>query len=133
MGGDFDLIVLGPTGVTGREAVRYLGRRAAEVGASWAVAGRSPDRMAEVLDEVGAEPDAVLTADVTDRVAAHRLAESAAPSRFATAPEAADPPHRRFKATCGGQVRRRTGRSWAASPGRNTMLAASSRDPSAPT
>lgn len=78
MGGDFDLIVLGPTGVTGREAVRYLGRRAAEVGASWAVAGRSRDRMAEVLDEVGAEPDAVLTADVTDRVAAHRLAESAA-------------------------------------------------------
>ncbi|MEM9034898.1 MAG: hypothetical protein AAGD18_09935 [Actinomycetota bacterium] len=78
MSSEFDVIVLGPTGVTGREVVRYLGRRAPEAGVRWAVAGRSPDRISAVLADVGAEPDGILTADVTDSASVRVLAESTA-------------------------------------------------------
>jgi short subunit dehydrogenase-like uncharacterized protein len=75
---EFDLVVLGATGTTGREAVRYLARRTPEVGASWAVAGRDSQRCHEVLDAVGAADVPVLELDVTDRVAVEAIVERAA-------------------------------------------------------
>ncbi|MGI9030132.1 MAG: saccharopine dehydrogenase family protein [Ilumatobacteraceae bacterium] len=62
----FDVVLFGPTGVTGREVARYLDRRAPALGLRWAVAGRDQARIAEALGQVGARPDAVLLADTTD-------------------------------------------------------------------
>lgn len=64
MATSFDVILFGPTGVTGREVARYLHRRAAEVGLTWAVAGRDRQRIEEALRNVSAAPDAILVADV---------------------------------------------------------------------
>jgi short subunit dehydrogenase-like uncharacterized protein len=63
---DLDVVLLGPTGVTGREVARHLHRRAGELGLAWGVAGRDRDRMQASLDAVGAEPDEVLIADTTE-------------------------------------------------------------------
>jgi short subunit dehydrogenase-like uncharacterized protein len=65
-GRPFDVVLFGPTGVTGREVARYLARRASELGITWAVAGRSAARIETVLDGLASRPDAVLTADVAD-------------------------------------------------------------------
>jgi short subunit dehydrogenase-like uncharacterized protein len=62
----FDVVLFGPTGVTGREVARYLHQRAPELGLTWAVAGRDRARVQESLDRVGAEPAEVLVADATD-------------------------------------------------------------------
>ena len=59
---DFDLIVFGATGVTGREVARYL----TEVGANWAAAGRDPAKLECTLAAVDAEPAACMAADVGD-------------------------------------------------------------------
>ena len=59
---DFDLIVFGATGVTGREVARYL----TEVGANWAAAGRDPAKLERTLAAVDAEPAACMAADVGD-------------------------------------------------------------------
>ena len=60
--GEF-VVLLGPTGVTGREVARHLHRRAAELGLTWGVAGRDRDRIRASLDAVGAEPAEILVAD----------------------------------------------------------------------
>ena len=66
MAAPFDVILLGPTGVTGREVARYLARRAPQLGLTWAVAGRDRSRIDAVLARVGATPDGVVLADVAD-------------------------------------------------------------------
>lgn len=63
---DFDLVLFGPTGVTGREVARYLSSRAPDLGLRWAVAGRDRSRIDAALERVGATPDGVLVAEVTD-------------------------------------------------------------------
>ncbi len=73
----FDLVVFGPTGVTGREVARYVSSRAPELGLRWAVAGRDRGRIDEALDAVEARPDAVLLADVTDQGTIDAMAEAA--------------------------------------------------------
>jgi short subunit dehydrogenase-like uncharacterized protein len=75
MAAAFDVILLGPTGVTGREVARYLARRAPELGLTWAVAGRDHDRIDAVLASVGATPDRVLLADVVDGASIDALVE----------------------------------------------------------
>ena len=72
----YDVVLFGPTGVTGREVARYLAARAPELGMRWAVAGRDTDRMRDVLDRVGATPDAVLVADVDDAASIEAMVES---------------------------------------------------------
>lgn len=62
----FDVVLFGPTGVTGREVARYLHHRAPQLGLTWAVAGRDRGRVQESLAMVGAEPAEVLIADATD-------------------------------------------------------------------
>ena len=66
MARSFDVVLFGPTGVTGREVARYLGARAPELGLTWAVAGRDRSRIRAVLRTVDATPDGVLSADVDD-------------------------------------------------------------------
>ncbi len=63
---EVDVVLFGPTGVTGREVARHLARRAPALGLRWGVAGRDRERMAAVLDGLGARPDAVMVADVDD-------------------------------------------------------------------
>jgi len=59
---DFDVVVFGASGVTGRQVARYL----TEVGANWAAAGRDGAKLAAALAEVGAEPPETIAADVSD-------------------------------------------------------------------
>lgn len=75
MAAPFDVILLGPTGVTGREVARYLARRAPQLGLTWAVAGRDRDRIDAVLGRVAATPDGVVVADVADVASIDALVE----------------------------------------------------------
>jgi short subunit dehydrogenase-like uncharacterized protein len=61
-----DVVLFGPTGVTGREVARHLARRAPEVGLRWGVAGRDRDRIEQVLDGLPGRPDEILLADAAD-------------------------------------------------------------------
>lgn len=63
----FDVVLFGPTGVTGREVARHLHRRAPELGLTWAVAGRDRARIEDTLASVGARPAEILHADTDDR------------------------------------------------------------------
>lgn len=72
-----DVILFGPTGVTGREVGRYLSTRAAAVGLSWAVAGRDRDRIDRALAAVGATPDGILLADTTDATSINAMVKRA--------------------------------------------------------
>ena len=44
----FDLVVLGATGVTGAQAVKYLAERIGALDIRWAIAGRNQQRLAEI-------------------------------------------------------------------------------------
>lgn len=72
---DFDVIVFGATGVTGRQVAAHLAGRAAEEGLAWAAAARDTARAGAVLAEVGVQSPELLRADVGD---AGSLAEMAA-------------------------------------------------------
>lgn len=60
------MVVFGASGVTGRRVAVYLAERAAEVGASWAVAGRDAGKLGRVLAEVGVTAPETIVADVDD-------------------------------------------------------------------
>ena len=62
----FDVVLYGPTGVTGREVARYLATWAAADGLTWAVAGRDAARIEAVLAGMPSRPAAVLHADSSD-------------------------------------------------------------------
>lgn len=52
---EFDLIVYGASGYTGRLVAEYLAERyGSDAALRWAMAGRSADKLAEVRDEIGA-------------------------------------------------------------------------------
>lgn len=74
----FDVVLFGPTGVTGREVARHLHRRAPELGLTWAVAGRDRERIEQSLAAVGAEPADILHADTSDRRSIEAMVSSAA-------------------------------------------------------
>lgn len=65
---EFDVIVYGATGYTGRLVADYLARTYGVGGdVKWAMAGRSADKLAAVRDEIGAPADTPLVvADATD-------------------------------------------------------------------
>lgn len=70
---EFDLIVFGATGFTGRLVAEYLHLSGA-AGARWAIAGRSLDRLAKVRDELHLPPSiALLKADAADVAALKAL------------------------------------------------------------
>ncbi|WP_035845112.1 saccharopine dehydrogenase family protein [Kitasatospora azatica] len=77
----YDLVLFGATGFTGRLTAEYLARTVPE-GCRWALAGRNPQKLAEVRRQLAAEhPDLaelpLLTADAADRAALRVVAESA--------------------------------------------------------
>ena len=65
---EFDIIVYGSTGFTGRLVAEYLAKRnAAGAGINWAMAGRSQEKLESVRDLVGAPADTPLVvADASD-------------------------------------------------------------------
>ena len=61
---EFDIIVYGATGYTGRLVAEYLKDK---TGLKWAMAGRSADKLAEVRDLIGAAADTpLIVADAAD-------------------------------------------------------------------
>jgi short subunit dehydrogenase-like uncharacterized protein len=65
MAKEFDVVVYGATGFTGRLVAEYLIANAR--GAKWAMAGRSAEKLAEVRDLIGAPADtALIVADASD-------------------------------------------------------------------
>ncbi|ROP42924.1 saccharopine dehydrogenase NADP-binding domain-containing protein [Pseudokineococcus lusitanus] len=71
---DLDVVVLGATGLTGRLVAAHLAGRAPETAVRWAVAGRSPQRLADVLTEVGAPTTPSLVVDLGDEEALRLMA-----------------------------------------------------------
>lgn len=74
---EFELVLFGATGFTGRLVAEYLVKK--RPGIRWALAGRSPDKLERVRDELSAlEPSAgklpLLAADSLDRAAMEGLA-----------------------------------------------------------
>ena len=65
---EFDIIVYGATGFTGRLVAEHLAARYGVGGAvKWAMAGRSADKLGQVRDEIGAPKDTPLVvADAAD-------------------------------------------------------------------
>lgn len=73
-GRDLDVVLLGATGLTGRLVAEHLHERSQAMGARWAVAGRSPDRLAAVLADLGAPDVPSLVVDLRDGPALERVA-----------------------------------------------------------
>ena len=76
-GRTYDIVLLGATGFTGGLVAEHLARRLAGTGATWAIAGRSQEKLDAVRDRLaslGHEP-AVETVDVHDLVGLLHLAE----------------------------------------------------------
>jgi short subunit dehydrogenase-like uncharacterized protein len=77
---DFDIIVYGASGFTGRLVAEYLAQQYGVGGdVSWAMAGRSEDKLKAVRDEIGAPADTPLvTADASDVGSLKTMAERGA-------------------------------------------------------
>jgi len=76
MAREFDIVVYGATGYTGRLVAEYLVGLGDEV--KWAMAGRSAAKLAEVRDFIGAPKDAALiVADANDDAALRAMAQRA--------------------------------------------------------
>lgn len=73
---EFDIIVYGATGFTGRLVAEYLAQQYGQAnGVSWAMAGRSAEKLSRVRDEIGAAKDTpLLTAEASDRASLEALA-----------------------------------------------------------
>ncbi|WP_299034830.1 saccharopine dehydrogenase NADP-binding domain-containing protein [uncultured Pseudokineococcus sp.] len=71
---DLDVLVLGATGFTGRLVAQQLAERAALTGVRWAVAGRSPDKLAMLLTQLGVPHVPSVVVDLQDGAALERAA-----------------------------------------------------------
>jgi short subunit dehydrogenase-like uncharacterized protein len=74
---DLAVVVFGATGVTGRWVAAHLARHADEDGFAWAAAGRDPDAVARVLEELGASAPETLAADAASPASLRAMAERA--------------------------------------------------------
>ncbi|NBC88717.1 MAG: saccharopine dehydrogenase, partial [Alphaproteobacteria bacterium] len=78
MSSEFDIIVYGATGYTGRLVAEYLGNHygARADGPKWAMAGRSLSKLETVRDEIGASADTPLVvADADDPASLRAMCE----------------------------------------------------------
>ena len=77
MSKDFDVVVYGASGFTGRLVAEYLSKQYGNGGdVSWAMAGRNADKLATVRDEIGAPADTPLvTADASDDASLQALVD----------------------------------------------------------
>ena len=74
---DFDIVIYGATGFTGRLVAEYL-VQAYPTGLSWAMAGRSRTKLEEVRDLIGAPADTpLITADSADPASLRAMVERA--------------------------------------------------------
>jgi len=74
---DFDVVVFGATGVTGRQVAAYLAERTAGDGPRWAAAGRDPAKLERVLGEVGVKAPETIVADLNDPASLAAMASRA--------------------------------------------------------
>ena len=83
-GREFDVIVYGSTGYTGRLVAEYIAKTYGVGGdLSWAMAGRSAEKLAAVRDEIGAPADTPLVgADADDAARAAHIAKAALSSQM---------------------------------------------------
>ena len=63
---DFDVVVFGATGVTGRQVAAYLAERTSGDGPRWAAAARDPAKLERVLGEVDVRAPETIVADLND-------------------------------------------------------------------
>ncbi len=64
---DHDVVLLGATGFAGKLVAEYLASHPSQTSFSWAIAGRSPDKLAALRSSlVGATPE-IIVADTADR------------------------------------------------------------------
>ncbi len=76
---EFDIIVYGATGFTGRLVAEYLAQAYGDGALKWAMAGRSLTKLEQVRDEIGAPADTpLLTANADDPAALRALTARAA-------------------------------------------------------
>jgi len=74
---EFDIVVYGATGFTGRLVAEYLAQNYADGSVKWAMAGRSAEKLASVRDLIGAPADTpLITADAADPAALKTMVES---------------------------------------------------------
>ena len=74
----FDIVVYGATGYTGRLVAEYLAHHYQGTGPTWAMAGRSKAKLAEVRDLIGAPADTpLIEANSDDPASMAALAKSA--------------------------------------------------------
>lgn len=75
---EFDIIVYGASGYTGRLVAEYLSKNYADGSVKWAMGGRSAEKLAVVRDEIGAPNDIPLVAtDSSDPVALRAMVKRA--------------------------------------------------------
>ncbi|MCW4461742.1 saccharopine dehydrogenase NADP-binding domain-containing protein [Sphingomonas sp. BT-65] len=78
MAREFDLIVYGATGFTGRLVAEYLAQRYGDGSVKWAMAGRSLTKLEQVRDEIGAPAStSLLTANADDPAALRAMTAKA--------------------------------------------------------
>jgi len=77
--GEFDIVVYGASGFTGRLVAEYLARRYDQGNElTWAMAGRDAGKLASVRDEIGAAADTpLIVADVGDAASLKAMAVQA--------------------------------------------------------
>ena len=64
---EFDIVVYGASGFTGRLVAEYLAQAHGADGLTWAMAGRNLSKLEQVRDEIGAPADTpLITADASD-------------------------------------------------------------------
>ena len=75
-GKEFDVIVYGASGYTGRLVAEYLSQRYGDADLKWAMAGRSEEKLAAVRDEIGAPATTpFVVADASDPASLEALVE----------------------------------------------------------
>jgi short subunit dehydrogenase-like uncharacterized protein len=75
---DFDIVLLGATGFTGRVVAEHLlARYGAGSGLRWALAGRNPDKLAALRAELGAADLPIVVADTDDAASMTAMAARA--------------------------------------------------------
>jgi len=63
---EFDVVVFGASGITGRQVAKYLDEVTGADGPRWAAAGRSADKLRQVLGEIGLSDPEIVVADLDD-------------------------------------------------------------------
>lgn len=72
---DYDVIVWGASGFTGRLVAEYLnGRYGLDGELRWAMGGRSEEKLKAVAAEIGAEGAPIVTADASDLLSLKTMA-----------------------------------------------------------